>query len=454
MRNTVLVTVDSLRADHVGHLGHSRDTTPTVDRLADRGATFSNAFAHACSTRPSFPSILTSVYARMYGGYERVSDEQTVIAEPFNNAGYETAGFHSNLYLSADFGYNRGFDRFFDSKVEENPSSTQRVKSFVKSSLNEEGILFQTLSNLVQTAERQVGVDLGLAYVPADDLTDMAVEWIREREDGDNFLWVHYMDVHHPYVPPAEHQQQFREKPIGERRAIKLRRKLIERPDAVTDNELSELLDLYDAEIRYTDAQIDRLLSAVDDSWDRSETLVAVTADHGEEFYDHGGVSHSATFYDEVLHVPMVVDGPRIEGQYDDLVGLLDVAPTLVEYADLSIPDSYRGHSLCSLFEDGTWERTEVVGDWEDLDTGEVRLAVRTHDWKYIERDARPELYDLNADPDEQDNVVDDHPDVVTEFEALLDDHRAAVDATAEDIGSVEMDESVKERLRELGYKE
>src|SRR6056297_586472 len=100
MQDTLLVTIDSLRADHVGHLGYERDTTPNIDELADRGVTFSNAFAHACSTRPSFPSILTSAYALMYGGYERVSDEQTVVSEVFDRAGYETAGFHSNLYLS------------------------------------------------------------------------------------------------------------------------------------------------------------------------------------------------------------------------------------------------------------------------------------------------------------------------------------------------------------------
>jgi arylsulfatase A-like enzyme len=390
----------------------------------------------------------------MYGGYERVAANQTVIAEPFDDAGYDTAGFHSNLYLSADFGYDRGFDCFFDSKVDENRSPTQRLKSFVKSTLDEDGLLFQTLSNMVETAERQVGVNLGLAYVPATDLTDMAVEWIREQDNGDNFLWIHYMDVHHPYVPPPEHQLPFREEPISERRAIKLRRKLIEYPDTVTDAELSDLIDLYDAEIRYTDAQIDRLLSAINDNWDRSETLVAVTADHGEEFYDHGGVSHSATFYDEVIHVPLVVDAPGIEGQYNDLVGLLDIAPTLVDYANLEVPDSYHGYSLRSLLADEVWDRTEVIGDWEDLDTGEVRLAVRTDEWKYIQRNTGPELYDLDADPNEQDNIVDEYSDIVDEFEVLLNDHCAAVASTEEDIGSVEMEESVKERLRELGYKE
>lgn len=454
MQNTVLITVDSLRADRINHLGYSEDTTPTIDRLAKKGATFTNTFAHACSTRPSFPSILSSVYARMYGGYERVAEEQTVVAEPFDAGEYDTAGFHSNLYLSSDFGYNRGFDRFFDSKSDHGQSFTQQSKSFIKSKLDEDGILFQVLSNMVQTAERQVGVSFGLAYVPASELTEMAIEWIREREDSGNFLWIHYMDVHHPYVPPAEHQQPFREEPISRQRAIKLRRKLIEDPETVTDTELSDLSDLYDAEIRYTDSQIDRLLSAIDNNWNRSETLVAVTADHGEEFYDHGGVSHSATFYDEVLHVPLVIDGPEIEGQYDELVGLLDIAPTLIDYADLEIPDNYRGHSLQTLLDDGTWNRTEIIGDWKDLDTGEVRLAVRTHDWKYIERDTGSELYNLGSDPNEQANIIDENPEIVTEFRSLLDKHRNAVDATAKDIGTVEMEESVKERLRELGYKE
>lgn len=452
MQNIVLITVDSLREDHVGYHGYPEDTTPTIDKLANGGADFSNAFAHACSTRPSFPSILTSVYARMYGGYERVSEEQTVIAEPLSEAGYETAAFHSNLYLSADFGYDAGFDQFFDSKADADPSLIDRIKDTVRSTLDEDGLLFRSLSNFIQTTEQQVGLSFGLAYVPAAELTDMAIEWVWERAATDNFLWIHYMDVHHPYVPPAEYQRPFREDPISQRRAIKLRRKMIESPESITDKEIDDLVNLYDAEIRYTDAQIRRLLKAIDDQW--AETTVVLTADHGEEFHDHGGFSHSATFYDEVMNVPLVVDGPGIGGTYDELIGLIDLAPTLLDYADLPIPDTYRGNSLRALFQDGDWSREIVIGDWMDLGSWEERLAVRTSGWKYIISQSSKELYDLTSDPGEQENVVEEHPAVVDELEAVLDDHRADVKTTYRDLGTVEMDESVKKRLRDLGYKE
>jgi len=187
---------------------------------------------------------------------------------------------------------------------------------------------------------------------------------IREQDNGDNFLWIHYMDVHHPYVPPPEHQLPFREEPISERRAIKLRRKLIEYPDTVTDAELSDLIDLYDAEIRYTDAQIDRLLSAINDNWDRSETLVAVTADHGEEFYDHGGVSHSATFYDEVIHVPLVVDAPELRGNtmilLDFWISRRHLLITRTWKFPIAIMDT--PYDRCSLTRSGTELRSSATG--------------------------------------------------------------------------------------------
>lgn len=450
MNNVLLITIDSLRADHVGCFGYDRNTTPNIDSLAADGVVFENAFAHACSTRPSFPSILTSAYALMYGGYEQVSDQQTVLAEPFDDEGYDTAGFHSNLYIGADFGYDRGFDEFYDSKTD--PDALARLRQAVKDRLDDDGVVYKTLASAFDIAERQAGANIGSAYVKADEITDLALDWATERSGGDpKFLWVHYMDVHHPYVPPARHQKAFRDDPIDERRAIKLRRKMLEDPEEVTDKEYDDIIDLYDAEIRFTDAEIRRLVDGIRESW--GETTIAVTADHGEEFREHGAFSHHATFHDEVIHVPLVFDDGEHEGRYDEFVGLLDIGPTLVDDAGLDVPRNFHGSSVRPLLDGEQWTRDSVIGDWEN-DAGEKRFYYRNDDWKYIRRTEDEYLYDLHADPGETTNVLDDHPDVADSLGDEIDAHERAVEETAVDYDAVEMDEDVKERLRDLGYKE
>ena len=491
MTDLVLVTVDSLRADHVGRYGYGRDTTPTIDAVAADGHRFANAFAHACSTRPSFPSILASSYPLMYGGFERIAPGRTLVSEALAEAGYANAGFHSNLFLSAEFGYDRGWETYFDSKTD--PSVAARAKQAVKERLDQNGRLYRFLAGAVDTAEREAGVNVGSAYVLADEITDRALQWVRSRDGaGSRFLWVHYMDVHHPYVPPPRHQRPFRDEPIGEREAIQLRRKMVEDPAALTTAERSALVDLYDAEIRFADAEIGRLLSGVREAWG-DDPLTIVTADHGEAFGEHGPYSHPNTFYDEVMHVPLVAslpDGTNGGGEtangaagaaeegghstvHDDLVGLLDVAPTLVDYAGGDRGGFY-GHSLRGLIEDGDWPRERVVGDHEG--GGERTVAIRTTDRKFIRReptgesteesvvaagDDRPrgtgvheELYDLGSDPGETTNLAGERPDERDRFRKAVAEHLRAVAATDTDLNRIEMDEAAASRLRDLGYRE
>jgi len=467
MRDIVLVTIDSLRSDHVGWHGYDRETTPTLDRRAADARTFSNAFAHACSTRPSFPSILTSSYALEHGGFERLSEGRTTLAEALSGAGYRTAGFHSNLYLSADFGYDRGFDAFYDSRTD--PSPTAKARNAVKRYLDSDGLVYRTLQRAFNATEKRAGVEIGSAYVDAEDVTDLALEWVEEAapdRDGPRFLWVHYMDVHHPYVPPAEHQRRFRDEPVPERDAIQLRRKMLEAPDEVTESELETLIDLYDAEIAYVDAEIGRLLDGVESRWGE-DAAVAVTADHGEEFRDHGGFSHSATFYDEVLRVPLLLDDggtgrrddrgdaePGTAADHDDLVGLLDLAPTLAEFAGADPPDAFRGESLTSIDDHS---RDAVIAEWADTgdDADDRRFAVRTDDWKLVRlEDGTERLFDLAADPDERTNLIADAPDAADRLRDRLADHEQLLAASGGEMASVSMDEDVKERLRDLGYQE
>lgn len=446
MRDLVLVTVDSLRADHVGCYGYDRDTTPNIDGLAADGQRFTNAFAHACSTRPSFPSILTSSYALMYGGFERLSSERTTVAEALSEAGYRTAGFHSNLYLSADFGYDRGFDRFYDSKSD--PSPLARARQAVKTRLDQNGFVYNLLQKAFNATERRAGVELGSAYVSADEMTTMALDWARKIDDGPRFLWVHYMDVHHPYTPPISYQRRFRDEPIDNEQAVRLRRKMLEDPEGVTEDELATLIDLYDAEIAFVDAEAARLLQGLRDLWE-SDPVVAFTADHGEEFLDHGRFSHAATFYDEVLHVPLVIkDGTSVR-TVDELVGLLDLSPTLLDYARTSHPSVFLGESL---HPDVPRSRDRIIAEWADYETDDRRFALRTHDWKYVRmEDEEERLFDLTSDPKEKRNVATEHPDKLSAFREQIDKHAERVSGTSVE---AEMDEEVRQRLRDLGYQE
>jgi arylsulfatase A-like enzyme len=392
----------------------------------------------------------------MYGGYERLSENRTLVSEVFNAADYRTAGLHSNAYLNPEFGYNRGFDYFFDSMTD--PGFTAQVRQWVKNRLDKDGITYKLLASAFDTAERRAGANIGSAYLNADEMTDQAIKWLTQDTNKETFMWVHYMDVHHPYLPPAEHQLAFRDDPISEREAVQLRRKFIEEPEAVTDEEFDDIVDLYDAEIRFTDAQVERLLKTAEEQLD--DPIIAFTADHGEEFLDHGGFSHHATFYDEVTHVPLFIDGVGDSGEQDALVGLMDIVPTLVDAAGLDQPDNFYGYPLQQL-DDGNWPRESVLGDWSPDGQGkeQCRYAYRDKEWKCIVHGSptnhdHQELYHLVDDPGERTDVSGKHPEQLAELKNELRSHEEVLRQTKENLGTVEMDDNVQQRLRDLGYKE
>ncbi len=455
MSNVVLVTVDSLRADHVGAYGYDRDTTPVIDELASGGLSF-DAWANSNWTRASFPAIISSTYPLEYGGFEYLSDSRTTLGSAVSEAGHATGAFHSNLWLSRDYNYDRGFDRFYDSKSD--PTLLARLRTWVKLNLDHDSVLYSLLQNAYDVTEEKAGVDVGQTYKDAEAITDEAISWIEDQED-DFFAWIHYMDVHHPYVPHDDEAEAMGlDLDVSEQDAIRLRRKMLEEPEELTDDEVETLVDLYDNEIRYTDRHIGRLVDAVEESVGLDDTAFVVTSDHGEEFGEHGGFSHNPSLYDEVLSVPFVVDGAdRVAGltrtgHRDAPVQLLDVGPTVCDLAGAPVPDSYRGRSAFDLLDAG--EDREIISETNVDD--DFKFALRAEGWKYIwdRSTGETELYDLEADPGETENRVDDHPDRVERYRERLTDHLKMVRETNESLPDVSMDDETEERLKNLGYLE
>ncbi|MCU4799486.1 sulfatase-like hydrolase/transferase [Halobacteria archaeon HArc-gm2] len=448
MENVLFVTIDSLRADHVGYHGYERNTTPFINEYASRGSRFTNAFAHAGGTRFSFPALLTGVTPMMYGGYDRVSKDQTLVSEVFGNAGYRTGGFHSNLYISAQFGYDRGWNEFFDSAPEE--STTAGLRKWAKTTFS--GPILDALRWGYDFLESSAGVNVGSYHVPGDEITDKAIEFIETDDDRPTFLWVHYMDVHHPFLPPEEYQLEFRDEPVSDRESIKLRRKFIEEPEKVTDEEFQTFIDLYDAEILFNDAQIGRLMETVEDEWG-DDYVMALTSDHGDHFLEHGYFG-GARGKDVKTHVPLFFEGWDDDGTYDELVALNDIPTTLVDAVGLDVPNNFHGHSLYDLVFDGEWDRDAIYGGWSP-DDGD-HYVVREDRWKLIEHPVdEDELYDLIDDPTETSNRVGEAATEERRLREKLDRHRQRVLSTDDaDVKRPDMSEDVKERLRRLGYKE
>jgi arylsulfatase A-like enzyme len=386
----------------------------------------------------------------MYGGYERISDDRTLISELLNDAGYRTGGFHSNLFLSSETGYSKGFDQFYDSRRD--PNLAYGLRKVVRENLDRDGTLYQLLKWAFDKTEKRAGIELGSLYTRADDLTDMAIEWLEgTKSKYPTFAWVHYMDVHHPYVPPQEHQEPFRNEPISERHAVKLRRKMLDDSESLRESELSDIFDLYDAEIRFTDSQVQRLVHSADRYLD--DPLIVFTSDHGEEFGEHGTYGHGR-LHEECVHVPLIIKNNRRKGTHAELVGLLDIAPTLADYADCSFPQSFRGYSLKKLIEkdEANWEREYVISEY-----GEVELehyhSYRDDDWTYIKDEEGERFYDRSIDPEEKNDILNKEMYATDSAREEIAKHKQSLKNTRTEVDRLDMDDDVLDRLEDLGYR-
>lgn len=326
----VLFSIDSLRADHVGVLGYDRPTTPSIDALASRGIVFDRAYSTTSWTLPAHVSMLSGLDAEAHGvESEKSSIPRTIplIAERAQAAGIETAGVYSGPFLQPVYGFGRGFRTYANCSGLGNDDSGIGVDWFDRLELHRSVV--ETVTN--PCVRKRVA------------------EWARTApRDGKRFLFVHLWDVHSDYAPPPGYIEIFDPDYRGSTDFSNLYFNDAINP-RMSERDFRHLVALYDGEIRWTDDTVAGILADLEAAGLLRRSVVVVTSDHGDEFFEHGGKTHRRTLYDEVLRVPLVVawpGGPIQDRRSDGVVSLVDVAPAVCRWLGLACSDIGSGGPL------------------------------------------------------------------------------------------------------------
>jgi len=436
----VLISLDTLRPDHLGTYGHVRDTSPVLDALADRGVVFEDASSTSPWTLPAHASMLTGLYpsqANVRRSPDRLPASIPTLAAQLREAGYRTVGMATSLWFSIGK-FSQGFDDW--RTVDDEAADILR------------GIEPETK----QTAE-------GLG----ERITGFGLQVLNAHRKRPVFLFLHYFDIHSDYVSLPEFEgiflpSDFRSKSRVDGSTVQLD-SILAGTTVLDDREREELRILYDAGIRQLDHRLAPLFDWIEQEVGWKQALVVVTSDHGEAFFEHdshgGTVKHGNTQYQEQMRVPLIMAGSDLPAglRINDPVSLIDIAPTLLAAAGVAPTNSLPGYDLARH-----WQKGDVPGPSRAIyaqsapaTNGDWLRAVRRGRYKLIinTKLGTRELYDLSADPAETQNLAESQPDLTRELAALLDDFERR-HPDPERAQEFEIDEATRERLRALGYTE
>ncbi|HEY3052872.1 MAG TPA: sulfatase-like hydrolase/transferase [Thermoanaerobaculia bacterium] len=391
--NVLLITLDTTRADHLGAYGYAAAQTPVLDGLARDGVLFEHCITPTAYTLPSHSSIMTGLYPPSHGvrinGDVALADSNVTLAERLAAKGYRTGAFVGAFVLDGRWGLSQGFQHYDDAF---HLGQDQRL-------------------------------DLARVQRPANQVVDAALKWLDARSSQPFFAWVHLYDAHAPYEPP----EPFR----------------------------SRASSPYDGEIAFADSQAGRLLGWLDKTGQKDNTVVIIVGDHGEGLGDHGESEHGYYIYDYAVRVPLIA---RIPGASTERVSAqvrtIDIAPTILDLVAAETPKDVQGASLLPLIS-GQPDKpryaysesmaTKLQYGWAAL------YSLRTNDYKFIEA-PRGELYDLEKDPSENANRLDDERRVALQLREALKVVRDDSAKRAPKSQEANIDQETMRKLASLGY--
>ncbi len=407
--NIVLISIDTLRSDRLGIYGYGRPTSPVIDRIGSRGTVFKNVVAESSWTLPSHVSMLSGLHPVSHGVHDktqRIPKSTRLLQEHLQTNGYRTIGFADGGYVAKHFGFERGFDTFNSNR-----------KGFV-----------QRIGKAIEALEG----------VPAEQPF---------------FLFLHTYDVHCPYVPPEPYFSMFHS------------------PDAVqidtrgcgggklgkrklSAGEVRYTSDRYDGGIRHTDANLEQLLRYLENRSLLEKTILVITSDHGEAFYEHNRLGHQGTLFREVLFVPLIISGPGVVPQMrSDPVNLSDITPTLLQLAGVAATPLLDGRSLSARLAGDEGEQSLEQSMISVLRRKREISSLISFPFHLIvqEHNRKAQLFDIVRDPEERHNLIEKHPELLAELSSKLELKLRSF-RRGEVTESSDMDDEKLEDLKSLGY--
>ncbi len=441
--NVVLVSIDSLRFDHLSCYGYSKETSPVIDRLAAEGVRFDQAVSTTSWTLPAHAALFTGLYDSSHGLVDnnlRLSEDHVTLAEVLRQNGWRTAGFFGGPYLHPTFGLGQGFESY------------QSCMTTLPDTLEEQAVRDQSRSKQAKSH----------ADVTGPRTLEEVRKWLgASLPSGASqpfFLFLHLWDVHYDFLPPRQYVDLFDPGYDGP----------LTGKDFMTDplitpkmsvRDFEHLLALYDAEIRFADEILGQILAELERREAAENTLIVITADHGEEFFEHKGKGHQRTLYDEVVRIPLVFhwkgrfgakDGkPRTVAQQ---VRIIDIMPTVLTLCGIDRRPAMQGSDLTPLLLGG--ELPEEPALCELLVDGRQARALRTSTLKAVYADPnKPGAgFFLDADPKELAPVGAEVPRVAEGLARLERERESAAAARGAGAEATRVDPALLDQLRQLGY--
>lgn len=420
--NVLLIVIDTLRADHLGCYGYEKDTSPNIDRFSKTGTLFVNAYCQMHTTGPSHASIFTSTYPRRHGVLKNgwlLAPSFPTLAEILKKNGYVTGAVVSSFALNSRFGYSRGFDHYDEAFSTED----------------------STMGNNIIWENHQV---TGAFDQRADVTTRKVIDWLEKHGRKKFFLWAHYFDPHAPYSPPEPYDTLF---------TLKM------------DTSLSREIAHYDGEIRFADREVNKVLDQLQYQGIDSKTLVIIMSDHGEGLGQHGWMQHGMHLYDEETRIPLMLRLPGVIPEnlrQEATVESIDLAPTILDLLGIDPEQGFSGLSLVPMIKDPEkaaghkvflerrlYETERLLG----VDLKGNKFGLRDGALKYIwaPEEKTSELYNLEQDPGELENLIDQHSDLSRAMQDTIGRWKKEQD-TGHETPKQLVDPDAREKLRSLGY--
>ncbi len=413
-----------MRADHLSCYGYHRNTSPNIDQLASEGILFKNCFSQATWTLPSHASIFLSQYVwrhKVDHRKKRLGNSFAPLAEILKDRNYTTFAFVGGGQVSARFGFHQGFEIYDDG---------------VPGKHGDHGIA---------------------SYI------DKLLSWLESVRNRKFFLFIHTYDVHGPYNSPPPYFDLYTSE-YSEGKSLKTSKAIIGllKIDAskFTPEEINYMIAVYDGGINYVDNLLGKIFAKLDQLDIDDNTIIIVTADHGEAFKEHGKLAHGHKPHIELVHVPLIIKGPGIPRNkiYENYVQHIDIVPTILEILNIPQRKEIQGKSLLSLIKNCEIQEHPKTYSWgrdRNIKPKEpFSMSLRTKEWTYIMNENQPdELYDRINDPKEQNNMIEKRPLIAQKLKEELEDFIALTSKGKQQVvEKVDIDEELKEQLKSLGY--